>query len=89
MPEYNYGFTAPLKNAIDYLTLEWLYKPVGFVSYGGIGAVQLLKPVVTALKMTPLTEAVAIPFVARHIADDGAFCAGTRRDRDARRARAY
>jgi hypothetical protein len=35
MPEYNYGFNAPLKNAIDYLHQEWLYKPVGLVSYGG------------------------------------------------------
>lgn len=34
MPEYNAGFTAPLKNALDYLYLEWRYKPVGFVSYG-------------------------------------------------------
>jgi NAD(P)H-dependent FMN reductase len=23
MPEYNYGFNAPLKNAIDYLNHEW------------------------------------------------------------------
>ena len=29
MPEYNYGFNAPLKNAIDYLLQEWQYKPVG------------------------------------------------------------
>src|SRR5581483_12264670 len=38
MPEYNYGFNAPLKNAIDYLHHEWQYKPVGFVSYGGVAA---------------------------------------------------
>jgi NAD(P)H-dependent FMN reductase len=75
MPEYNYGFNAPLKNAIDYLHQEWLYKPVGFVSYGGISAgtraVQMIKQVVTTLKMTPLNEAVSIPFVARFIDDDG------------------
>lgn len=66
-PEYNYGFTAPLKNAIDYLHHEWHYKPVGLVSYGGVAAgtraAQMLKQVVTTLKMTPLSEAVAIPFV--------------------------
>jgi len=28
MPEYNYGFNAPLKNAINYLQHEWAYKPV-------------------------------------------------------------
>ena len=29
MPEYNYGFNAAIKNAIDYLHHEWTYKPVG------------------------------------------------------------
>jgi len=75
MPEYNYGFNAPLKNAIDYLQHEWAYKPVGFVSYGGISAgtraVQMIKQVVTTLKMTPLFEAVSIPFVQQFIDDQG------------------
>jgi NAD(P)H-dependent FMN reductase len=65
-PEYNCGFPAPLKNALDYLHDEWEHKPVGFVSYGGVSAgtrgVQMLKQVVTTLKMLPVTEAVAIPF---------------------------
>jgi NAD(P)H-dependent FMN reductase len=73
MPEYNFGFTAPLKNAIDYLHSEWAYKPVGLVSYGGVSAgtraAQMIKQVVTTLKMTPLTEAVSIPFVAQFIND--------------------
>jgi NAD(P)H-dependent FMN reductase len=34
MPEYNHSFTAPLKNALDYLHVEWQHKPVGLVSYG-------------------------------------------------------
>jgi NAD(P)H-dependent FMN reductase len=71
MPEYNYGFNAPLKNAIDYLNHEWSYKPVGFVSYGGVAAgtraVQMVKQVVTTLKMTPIFEAVSIPFVSQFI----------------------
>jgi NAD(P)H-dependent FMN reductase len=75
MPEYNYGFNAPLKNAIDYLHYEWQYKPVGFVGYGGVAAgtraVQMIKQVVTALKMVPLTEAVLIPFVSQFIDEDG------------------
>ncbi len=69
MPEYNFGFNAPLKNAIDYLHQEWQHKPVGFVSYGGVSAgtraVQMIKQVVTALKMVALPEAVSIPFVAQ------------------------
>lgn len=76
MPEYNHGYTAPLKNALDYLHHEWHYKPLGFVSYGGISAglraVQGIKPVISALKMVPVTAAVNI-----HIADafdgSGAF----------------
>jgi NAD(P)H-dependent FMN reductase len=76
-PEYNYGFTAPLKNAIDYLHTEWQYKPVGFVSYGGVAggtrAVQMLKQVVTTLKLTPVFEAVTVPFVAQFIDDEGDF----------------
>jgi NAD(P)H-dependent FMN reductase len=68
MPEYNHGYTAPLKNALDYLHYEWHYKPIGFVSYGGVSAglraVQGIKPVISALKMVPLTAAVNI-----HIAD--------------------
>jgi NAD(P)H-dependent FMN reductase len=75
MPEYNYGFSAPLKNAIDYLHHEWAYKPVGFVSYGGVSAgtraVQMLKQVVTTLKMMPMNEAVSIPFVAQVLGEDG------------------
>ncbi len=75
MPEYNYGFTAPLKNAIDYLHAEWAYKPVGLVSYGGVAAgtraAQMIKQVVTTLKMMPLLEAVSIPFVAQFLNDDG------------------
>ena len=64
-PEYNHSFNAATKNAIDYLHNEWRHKPSGFVSYGGISAgtraVQQLKPIFSALKMVPVTEAVAIP----------------------------
>lgn len=75
MPEYNYGFNAALKNALDYLNAEWQHKPVGFVSYGGVSAgtraVQMIKQVVTALKMVPIVEAVSIPFVAQFLDSEG------------------
>ncbi|HET6815998.1 MAG TPA: NAD(P)H-dependent oxidoreductase [Mycobacteriales bacterium] len=74
-PEYNYGYPAALKNAIDYLHDEWRDKPVGFVSYGGVAAgtraVQQLKQVVTTLRMVPVVESVNIPFFAQFLADDG------------------
>lgn len=76
MPEYNYGFSAPLKNAIDYLYAEWHDKPVGFVSYGmtsgGLRAVQMIKQVVTTLKMMPANEAVTI-FLRESLGPDGRF----------------
>jgi len=74
IPEYNYGFNAAIKNAIDYLNHEWKYKPVGFVSYGGVAAgtraAQMLKQVVTTLKMHPLFETVSIPFVQQFLDAD-------------------
>ena len=75
-PEYNYGYPATIKNAIDFLHREWRDKPVGFVSYGGVAAgtraVQQLKQVVTTLRMVPVFESVNIPFHAQHI-KDGTF----------------
>jgi NAD(P)H-dependent FMN reductase len=72
-PEYNYGYPATIKNAIDYLHQEWKDKPAGFVSYGGVAAgtraVQQLKQVITTLKMVPVFESVNIPFHAQFIRD--------------------
>jgi NAD(P)H-dependent FMN reductase len=77
MPEYNYSFTGATKNALDFLHNEWKFKPIGFVSYGGVAAgtraVQALKQVVTALSMMPVTESVNIPFFSRHIDAEGVF----------------
>jgi len=74
-PEYNHSFPAPLKNAIDFVFGEWADKPVGFVTYGGASsgtrALVALKPVVTALRMVPVVEAVNIPFFPQFIDDDG------------------
>jgi NAD(P)H-dependent FMN reductase len=77
--EYNFGYPAPLKNALDFLFKEWNDKAVAFVSYGGIAggtrAVQQLKQIVTAQKMMPIMEAVHIPFFTRHFNQDGLFVA--------------
>jgi NAD(P)H-dependent FMN reductase len=74
-PEYNYGYPAALKNAIDYLHHEWQHKPVGFVSYGGVAAgtraVQQLKQVVTTLRMLPVFDSVNIPFHTQFLDSDG------------------
>jgi NAD(P)H-dependent FMN reductase len=76
-PEYNYAFNAALKNAIDYLYHEWHNKAAGIVSYGGVAAgtraTQMLKQVLTALKIMPVLEAVNIPFVHTHLDEDRRF----------------
>jgi NAD(P)H-dependent FMN reductase len=75
MPEYNFGFNAPLKNALDYLHLEWRHKPVGLVTYGGVSAGtragQMITEVLRGLSMHPLYEAVHIPFVRQFLSEDG------------------
>lgn len=75
--EYNHGMSAPLKNALDYLYHEWSYKPGAFVSYGGVAggtrAIQMIKQVITTQKMMPISEAVHIPFVAKHMNENGVF----------------
>jgi NAD(P)H-dependent FMN reductase len=78
--EYNFGYPAPIKNAIDFVYNEWMHKPVGFVSYGGIAAgtrsVQQLKQVVTSpLNMYPVSTAVAIPSFRQFIDEDGVVVA--------------
>ncbi len=76
-PEYNFGYPAPIKNALDFLYHEWSYKPVAFVSYGGQAggtrSVQMLKQVVTALKMVPVVESVHLPFFTKHLNEQDTF----------------
>ena len=36
-PQYNWGYPAPLKNALDFLYIEWHDKPAGLVTYGTRG----------------------------------------------------
>ncbi|MCJ1456037.1 hypothetical protein MMC28_006394 [Mycoblastus sanguinarius] len=40
LPQYNWGYPAVIKNAIDYLYHEWRGKPAMIVSYGGHGGVK-------------------------------------------------
>jgi len=78
MPEYNYSTAPALTNAIDYLFVEWNYKAVGLVSYGGISAglraAQMVKLTAGGVKMVAIAEAVSIPFVGQAIdKETGAF----------------
>jgi NAD(P)H-dependent FMN reductase len=63
-PEYNYGTSAVLKNAIDWVYPEWNRKPVAFVSYGSAGgarAVQQLRETAIEVQLAPIRSSVHIP----------------------------
>ncbi|MBO1030544.1 NAD(P)H-dependent oxidoreductase [Tessaracoccus sp. SD287] len=71
--EYNHSFSAPLKNALDFLSSEWANKSVGIVSYGGVSAglraASHLKETLVALQMWVTTQHIAIPFGPALISD--------------------
>jgi NAD(P)H-dependent FMN reductase len=62
-PEYNHSYPAPLKAVIDDHRQEWLAKPVGFVSYGGLSgglrAVEHLRPVFAELHAVTVRDTVS------------------------------
>jgi NAD(P)H-dependent FMN reductase len=63
-PEYNHGYPAILKNALDTVYHVWSRKAVAFVSWGGAGGargVEQLRLVAVELDMVPTRFAVHIP----------------------------
>ncbi|KIX07631.1 uncharacterized protein Z518_02284 [Rhinocladiella mackenziei CBS 650.93] len=67
-PQYNWGYPASVKNAIDYLFNEWKGKPAMVVSYGGHGggkAATQLKQVLQAVGMKVVRENVELTFPDR------------------------
>ncbi|WP_343233459.1 NAD(P)H-dependent oxidoreductase [Streptomonospora sp. PA3] len=73
--EYNHGYPASLKLAIDSLRQEWAAKPVGFVSYGGVAgglrAVEQLRQVFAELHAVTVRDTVSFHFPHTHIEADG------------------
>ncbi|QTD99455.1 NADPH-dependent FMN reductase [Streptomyces cyanogenus] len=63
-PEYNHSFPAVLKNLVDWHLREWQAKPVGFVSYGGLGgglrAVEQLRLVFAELHAVTVRDSVSL-----------------------------
>ena len=61
--EYNHGYPAVLKNAMDSTFVEWRRKPVTFVAWGNVGgarAVEQLRLVAVEFEMAPLRHAVHV-----------------------------
>lgn len=64
LPQYNWGYPAALKNALDHLFFEWENKPAIIVTYGargGVKAAAQLREVLTGLHMRPVDTMPALP----------------------------
>lgn len=62
-PEYNHGITSAMKNAIDYLYVEYNNKPAGIVSYGssgGVRAAEALRVVLAELQVASVRTHVVM-----------------------------
>jgi NAD(P)H-dependent FMN reductase len=56
-PQYNWGYPAALKNALDHLYTEWAGKPAVIATYGGHGGgkcADQLRQVLEGMKMRPV-----------------------------------
>ncbi len=70
VPQYNWGYPAVLKNALDHLYQEWVGKPALIVSYGGHGGGKCaaqLHQVLSGLKMHPLHTMPSLMMVQEFI----------------------
>ncbi|MFI5777193.1 NADPH-dependent FMN reductase [Nocardia sp. NPDC051570] len=73
--EYNHGYPASLKTALDTGKREWRAKPIGFVGYGGLSgglrAIEQLRQVVAEIHMVSLRETVSFHEAKRRFDADG------------------
>ena len=74
-PEYNHGYPASLKQAIDLASSEWRAKPAGFVSYGGMAgglrAVEQLRQVLAELHVVTIRDTVSFHMAHRQFNEHG------------------
>ncbi len=72
-PQYNWGYPAPLKNALDFLYREWQDKPATTVTYGTRGgnrAAAQLHGVLEGLHMRPLEDRLEIVITDEDVDED-------------------
>ena len=74
-PEYNHSYPASLKHAIDQGYVEWMAKPVGFVSYGGtvggVRAIEHLRHVFAELHAATIRDYLCFIHARRQFDADG------------------
>ena len=90
-PEYNGGYPAAVKNAIDMLVKEWYHKPIGIVTvssggFGGVNAMALLQTVLLKIKAVPVTGTFPVTNIDTSFDDDGV---PLEKDKTEKRAKAF
>jgi NAD(P)H-dependent FMN reductase len=75
-PEYDYFAPAALVNAVQVLLHEWVYKPAGVLSYGGVSgglrSTQVLRQLLSNVNVHAVPQTVPVQFVQQFL-DDGVF----------------
>ena len=69
-PQYNWGYPAALKNALDHLYKEWAGKPAVIVTYGGHGGkkcARQLRQVMKGLMIKPIATRPSFTLTRDHI----------------------
>jgi NAD(P)H-dependent FMN reductase len=75
-PEYNHSITGVLKNALDYVTWEFVHKPVAVVSHGSNGGARAmtdLKEILSESRavLVPVLSSLAISGMSEIIDEEG------------------
>ncbi len=75
-PEYNSGYPASIKNAIDLLYNEWYHKPIGIATassggFGGVNALALLQNIFLKVRAVPIAVPFPVPVVQNSFDDNG------------------
>ena len=77
-PEYNHGYTAILKNALDWLYLEFEKKAFGLVGVSngataGARMIENIRPIIENFGAVSMRETIMIGPVEKYFADDGSL----------------
>ena len=73
-PQYNWGYPAPLKNALDFLYAEWDGKPVSYVTYGTRGGnrgARQIRQVLAGLHMRELDDHLEVVITEADVDGEG------------------
>ncbi len=75
-PEYNHSVAGVLKNALDYVTFEFVHKPAAVVSHGSAGGARAmtdLKEILSESKaaIVPVGPSMAMVHMSEMIDEDG------------------